>query len=74
MAYSESTTTISLPASADLSASQYCFVTINTSGQVELTGSAGNAIGILQNTPDAAGRAAEVLIAGRKQVGLRGHR
>ena len=64
MAYSESTTMISLPASADLSASQYCFVSINTSGQVELSGAAGNAAGILQNKPEAAGRAAEVLIAG----------
>ena len=34
------------------------------SGQVELTGVAGNAAGILQNKPAAAGRAAEVLVAG----------
>ncbi len=64
MAYSESTTTISLPASTDLSGSQYCFVSVNVSGEVELSGAAGNAIGILQNKPAAQGRAAEVLIAG----------
>jgi len=68
MAYSESTTMISLPASTDLSASQYCFVSINTSGQVELSGDDGNAAGILQNKPDAAGRAAEVLISGVSKI------
>ena len=64
MAYSESTTMISLPASTDLSASQYCFVSITTSGEVELTGAAGSAVGILQNKPAAQGRAAEILIGG----------
>ena len=64
MAYSEGTITITLPASADLSASQYCFVAIDTNGQITLAGDDGNPVGILQNKPDAAGRAGEVLIAG----------
>ncbi len=64
MAYSENKTVISLPASTDLSGSQYCFVSIDTSGEVALSGAAGNAIGILQNKPAAQGRAAEVLVSG----------
>ena len=68
MAYEGSQTTITLPASADLSASQYCFVAVNTSGQVELAGSAANAVGILQNAPDASGKAATVLIMGVSKI------
>tara|TARA_Y100000590_G_scaffold401512_1_gene486426 strand:- start:118 stop:492 length:375 start_codon:yes stop_codon:yes gene_type:complete len=68
MAYSESATVITLPASADLSASQYCFVSVNTSGEVELSGDDGNPVGILQNKPSAQGRAAEVLIAGVSKI------
>ena len=64
MAYSEGTVSITLPASTDLSASQYCFVAIDTSGEVALSGDNGNPVGILQNKPDAQGRAAEVLIQG----------
>jgi len=72
MAYSESTTIITLPASADLSANQYRFVTVDTSGQVELTAADGNAVGILQNTPDAQGRAASVLISGVSKLACAG--
>lgn len=68
MAYSENQTNITLPASTDLSASQYCFVSINTSGQVELSGDDGNPVGILQNEPSAQGEAAEVLIAGVSKI------
>ncbi len=68
MAYSENSITITLPAASDLSASQYCFVALNTSGQVELSGDDGNPIGILQNKPAAQGRAAEVLIAGVSKI------
>jgi|TARA_R110000824_G_scaffold384835_1_gene578958 hypothetical protein len=68
MAYSENQTNITLPASTDLSASQYCFVSINTAGQVELSGDDGNPIGILQNTPSAQGQAASVLIAGVSRI------
>ena len=64
MAYSDKSIKITLPAASDLSASQYCMVVINTSGQVELSGDDGNSVGILQNKPSAAGRAAEVLVYG----------
>src|SRR3989304_5881431 len=55
---------ITLPASADLSASQFCAVKVDSNGQVALA--QGNAaipdqiIGILQNKPAAAGRPAVI--------------
>jgi len=61
-------TLITLPASADLSASQFCAVKVDTSGQAALA--QGNAavpdqiIGILQNKPTAAGRPAIIQING----------
>lgn len=62
----------SFPANADLSASQYCFVTLNSSGNVAVTGASGDAIGVLQNKPAAAGRAAAVAIGGRTKMLLGG--
>lgn len=64
MSGENSLTSITVPANADLSAGQYCFVTVNSSGKVALTGDGGQADGILQNDPDAADRAATVAIAG----------
>lgn len=64
MAYSESTTVISLPASTDLSTNQYRFVIVDTNGEAALSVADQNAVGILQNKPAAQGRAAEILIAG----------
>ena len=64
MAYTENQLTITLPAAADLSASQYCFVNIDTSGRVALSGDDGNCAGILQNKPNALGQAAEVCVYG----------
>ena len=56
---------ITLEAGGDLSAAQFLFVTLATDGQVDVTGSAGGAaIGVLQNDPDAAGRAATVRVLG----------
>ena len=61
-------TVISLPSSADLSASQFCAVGVDSSGEVALaqgnTSPAGVVIGILQNKPSAQGRAALVQING----------
>lgn len=52
---------VGLEASADLSASQYCFVELDTNGKVTISNAAAEAvIGVLQNKPTAAGRAAEV--------------
>lgn len=54
---------ISLPVVGDYSANQYKFVTINTSGQAALVGSAGGrAVGVLQDDPDAAGRVGNVMV------------
>jgi len=59
---------ITLPAAADLSAKQYYFVKVNTSGQAALcSGATDRPIGVLQNTPTA-GQAAEVLVVGGTKV------
>ena len=63
-----------MEAGGDLSASQYCFVQLATDSQVDAVASAGgDAIGILQNDPAAAGRAATVGIAGISQLKLGGN-
>lgn len=55
-------------AGADLSAAQYYFVKLS-SGLVVLCDTAGEeALGVLQNAPTAAGKAAEVLVFGRSKV------
>ncbi len=64
MAYEQTLHTISAPASADLSASQFCFVAVNSSGQLVLPSAGGDAEGILQDKPNAAGVAGEVGILG----------
>ena len=43
----------SLPASADLSSYQFCFMKLNTSGQLALPAANGYAIGVLQDKPTA---------------------
>ncbi len=45
------------PAGSDLSASQYCGVNLNSSGQLALPSAGGAIIGVLQNDPDASGKA-----------------
>ena len=64
MAFEELLRTVTYEAGQDLSASQYLFVTQAADGQVDPTGSAVRASGILQNAPAAAGRAASVAIVG----------
>lgn len=56
MALQERINPLSVPASADLSASQFRFVTVNSSGQLALPAAGADAIGVLQDKPDAAGR------------------
>lgn len=73
MAQEEKLTTITRPANADLSTKQYLFVEMDTSGNVGACNSAGElAIGVLQNDPDASGRAATVAIGGVSKVVLGG--
>jgi hypothetical protein len=68
MAYEQTLRTIGVPASADLSASQFCFVVVNANGQLALPSAGGDAEGILQDKPNAAGQAAEVGILGVSKV------
>lgn len=57
----------SFPASADLSASQDCFVKVDSNGRVELNSDGGLAIGVLGNKPTLLDQAASVMTAhGRK--------
>lgn len=60
---------ITLPAGADLSAKQYFFVKVNTSGQAVLcSGLTDKPIGVLQNTPKSGEEAAIVVVGGTKVV------
>jgi hypothetical protein len=65
MAYEIPGFQFSLPAGADLSAHQYKFVKINSSGQCVLCAAVTDKpIGILQNDPPAAGVAANIMVNG----------
>ncbi len=69
MATQNQVQSITLPAAGDLSAKQFRFVNVNSSGQAAAVASAGGAgIGVLQNKPDAAGKAATVAHAGVVKV------
>ena len=72
MALQERINPLSVPANADLSASQFCFVAVNSSGRLILPATAGDdCIGVLQDKPAAAGRAGEVALlqgSGRLKV------
>ncbi len=61
--------TISLQAGEDLSSFQFMGVILRTDGQVDAYDTVTEApTGILQNKPDAAGKAAEVVYSGRTKV------
>jgi len=64
MAYEQNLRSIGVPASADLSASQFCFMTVNGSGQLALPAAGGDADGILQDKPAAAGVEGELAVFG----------
>jgi hypothetical protein len=66
--YEESLSCVTVEAGQDLSASQFCFVSIAGDGQVDPTGAGAVADGVLQNDPNAAGVAAAVAIAGVSRV------
>lgn len=67
MAVEEALACISVPASADLSASQYCFVRIDSNGRAALPLFSGDGVGILQNKPSALGAAATIATRGRSK-------
>lgn len=59
---------VSIPASADLSASQYCFMKIDTNGQLAVSGDGGVIAGILQDKPTAAAAGGMLGIGGISKV------
>jgi hypothetical protein len=67
-AYEEGLRTITRPVSADLSASQFCFVKGNSDGELALAADGGKATGVLQTKPSAQGQAGDVAIAGVTKV------
>ena len=65
MATQQALVCITLPAGGDLSTAQWKLVDVNSSGQAVVVSAANaRAIGVLQNDPAAAGREAEIAIAG----------
>lgn len=68
MAHEESAVMITLPASGDLSASQFKFMKVNSSGQAVNSGAGEAAVGVLQDDPRAAGRPAVIAISGVVKV------
>src|SRR3974377_574710 len=70
MAYEQTLHTISALASADLSASQFCFVVVNSSGQLALPSAGGDAEGILQDRPNGAGGYGEGGLLGISKRGV----
>lgn len=72
MAYESNLNCVSLEAGQDLSAKQYYFVTVASDGQVDPTGDGLEADGVLQDTPSAAGQAAQVAISGITKVACGG--
>ena len=68
MATQENFQSISREAGADLSAGLFKFVAMASDGQVDLSGDGVRAIGVLQNTPNAAGVAAEIAFSGAVKV------
>ena len=71
MAYdnSGSAITVTLEANADLSSKQYYFVELDADGKVGACNAATDRpIGVLQNAPDASGKAATVLVVGVSKI------
>ncbi len=60
---------ITLEAHGDLSAAQYCFVKVESGGQVVICSAATDEpIGVLQNNPNAQGKACEIVVVGLTKV------
>ena len=72
MAYEQGLRNIGVPASADLSASQFHFVVVNNNGQLALPAAGGDGDGVLQDKPNAAGIEGEMAIGGVTKVGAGG--
>ena len=72
MAVEKALQLVSFPAAADLSGKQYHIVDMESDGEVtSTTGATDSPVGVLQNKPAAAGRAASVAIGGITKVAAR---
>lgn len=60
MALQEQVRSLSIPASADLSAQQFRFMAIDGNGRIALPAAGGDCVGVLQDKPDALDRVGEV--------------
>lgn len=69
-AYEEGLKKLNMPAATDLSASQYCFCTMNGSGQVAVTGDGLKADGVLQDGQSVQGSPSQVAVAGVSRLRL----
>ncbi len=68
MAVFQSRDTRTFEAGGDLSAGQFHFVALASDGQVDIAGDGVDAVGVLLNNPDAAGKAATVVVSGKVTV------
>lgn len=59
---------VTLEASADLSAEQFKLVVVDANGRAAVAGAGAHCAGVLQNDPDALGRAGTVMIDGLSRV------
>jgi hypothetical protein len=68
MAFEEAIKAISVDAAGDLSASQHCFLVLDSNGRVAVAGAAARAFGVLRNKPAGLGHAATVVREGTVKV------
>jgi len=68
MAVFQSRDTRTFEAGGDLSAGQFKFVVLAADGQIDLATDGAAAVGVLLNQPDAAGKAATVVVSGKTAV------
>ena len=68
MARKEATQMITVEAGSDLSAKQFYFMKVNSSGQLALVGDGADALGVLHNEPSEAGRPGTVCIGGMTPI------
>lgn len=73
MAFEQNLQTVGIPAASDLTTGgtvnpQFLFVTVNSSGQIALTGAGALSDGVLQDKPNAQGVEGEVAILGVTKV------
>ena len=68
MAVFQSRDTRTFEAGGDLSAGQFKFVALAADGQIDLATDGAAAVGVLLNEPDAAGKAATVVVSGKTAV------